>query len=237
VPLIDDSPSKPTLNVSNPDLVPTAEQVLELGKSGLIGYMEMATYWGRGMPIQEDVPLVADYFNLDEMVGDPSLYGIVTFPAGDAGMPISYRTNSSFIFSHAAFPEACYAWLRELSRHPELYEGMPAYHSVIESPTLEAVYGKTDAETFKFFAEMMDAPSALFIRPNGLEPGENIFLARAFDRYVLEDGDLAVELPLAAELIEAYRVCYDPQYDPVDCLLKTDPTIRDEIPNSLLGGR
>ena len=64
-----------------------------------------------------------------------------------------------------------------------------------------------------------------------------MFLARAFDRYVLEDADLEAELQHASELIEVYRACYEESQDTLTCLLETDPTIRDHIEDRILGDR
>jgi hypothetical protein len=55
---------------------------------------------------------------------------------------------------------------------------------------------------------------------------------------VLEDADLAAELRLGAELTETLRGCLaQPDADLLDCLLDTDPTIRENIPAHVLGDR
>lgn len=233
---IDYSTEPPTLHLTDPDVVDAIRQVLDLAKSGLIDYQPMTTFFGNGPLIPADAPIVSDQLRNSSTDRASMGYELTTFPLGSDNTPISFYTNSSFIFSDAPYPEACYRWLREITRHPELFEAMPAYHSMIDNPVTEAVHGETEIATFRRFADMMESPDRVFIRSYGLGTGESMFMTRAFDRYVLEDADLEAELALAQELTLAYQACSPGRnINVLECLFEVDPTIRDNIPARILG--
>lgn len=235
---VDYSTEPPTLHLTDPDVIDAIRQVLDLAKSGLIDYQTMATFFGVGIGtlIPANAPMVSDQLN-SSLIDRASMgYELTTFPLGSDNTPISFYTNSSFIFSDAPYPEACYRWLREITRHPELFEAMPAYHSMIDNPVTSAVHGETEIATFRRFADMMESPDRVFIRSYGLGIGVSLFMNRAFDRYVLEDADLEAELALAQELTLAYQDCSPGRNaNLLECLLEVDPTIRDNIEARILG--
>lgn len=235
---VDYSTTPATLRFTDQETISSIRQVLDLAKEGLVAYQPMATYFYTGSTPSYSPPLIAlQLFEIDSSF-DSSQYGTVSFPTGQETIPVSFYSTSSFIFSHALYPEACYDWLREITRHPELFPGMPAYFSVINNQGNGVIYDETEVSTFRRYADMINAPDHVFISPFGLGHGEALFMDRAFDRYVLEDADLQSELALAQELTLAYRACMSiAERDAVDCLLETDPTIRDNIPTNVLGGR
>jgi len=234
---IDYTTSPPTLHLTDENSVIVIRQVLDLAKSGLIDYQPMATFFGSGRSQTETAPLrseqLIDISSLDNLAG----YGLVAFPRGAESTPLSYYATSGFIFDHAPYPEPCYQWLREITAHTELFFGMPVYHSVIGNAATAAMYGETGVATFEQFAVMMEASNRVFIKPFGLGVGESMFMGRAFDRYMLEDADLEVELALAQDLTALYRVCAAENPNTIDCLLETDATIREQIEPRLLGNR
>lgn len=235
---VDYATSPPTVRLTNENVVPVVRQVLDLARLGLIEYPPMATFFGSGSSPSYSPPLITEQLRDLTSADDLDRYGLVTFPIGTETTPISFYTTSGFIFAHALQPEVCYRWLREITRHPELFQGMPAYHSVIDDPVTQSIYGESGITTFRHFADMMEAPNRVFIRSFGLGTGDSMFMVRAFDRYVLEDADLEAELALAQELTTAYRACISAgDKDMVDCLLETDPTIRESIPPYVLGDR
>jgi ABC-type glycerol-3-phosphate transport system substrate-binding protein len=235
---IDYSTTPPTLHINDEAVVPVIQQVLDLGKNNLIAYQPMATFFGSGGSSATPPALTADYLSDFGGISDDGRFGVVTFPVGTELIPVSYYTSSGFIFAHAQYPEACYRWLREIAQHPELFEGMPADTTIINDPATQALYGENVVATFNQFASLMSAPNHVFIASAGLGNGLTLFLARAFDRYVLEDADLATELRTAADLTEVLRACVDaPDADLIQCLLDADPTIRENIPAHVLGDR
>ncbi len=234
---VDYTTSPPTLRLIDKEVVSVAQQVLDLAKSGLIGYVPMATFFGNGASPSSPPPLMVVQLSDPNSANSSNSYSLVTFPIGTNTTPISFYTTSGFIFAHAAQPEVCYHLLREITRHPELFEGMPAYHSVIDSSTSQAIYGEDGIATFQRFADLMEAPNRVFIRSYGLGIPESLFMNRAFDRYVLDGADLEAEMALAQELTAAYRTCTLSNDDIVDCLLEADPTIRENLPRDVLGNR
>lgn len=225
----------PTLLFTDQDVVSTIREVLDLAKSGLIYYQPMATFFG-----YSETPSYSPAIQTTEFSGlwdIPDNYGFVTYPNG-TNTPISFRVKHGFIFAHTLHPEGCYQLLREITRHPELFESMPAYHSVINDPVTQVIYGETGVGTFLRFSYMMEASDRVFVRMSGLDIGERMFMGRAFDRYVLEDLDIEEELRLAQDLIVAYRTCMENNdQDTIGCLLEADPAIRENIPSHVLGDR
>ncbi|MBZ0296269.1 MAG: extracellular solute-binding protein, partial [Anaerolineae bacterium] len=234
---VDYNTTPSTLHLTDPEVIAAVRQVLDLAKAGYIHYQPMSTFFGSGASPDYAPALLNEQLS-DVNEGEMEAYGLVTFPVGTQTTPVSFYSTSAFIFASAPHPEACYRWLREITRHPELSQAMPVYHSVIQAPTTQAIYGDTGVVAFQRFAEMMEAPDHVFIRSFGLGVGESMFMNRAFDRYVLEDADLEAELALAQTLTETYRACAAPEdSDVLDCLLATDPTIRENIPARILGNR
>lgn len=234
-PPIDYSTTPPTLNLTDPVVIDAARQAFDLAKSGLVQYQKMATFFGSGSSPSYTPALISD--RMSDFGASDARYGLVTFPVGTETTPISFYTSSSFIFSHAPYPEPCYRWLREITRHPELINGMPAYHSVIAAQETQAVYGESGIATFRRFAELMEATNRVYVSRAGLGNGNSMFVGRAFDRYVLEDADLETEMALAQALTETLYTCSEDNPDLIDCLLAADPTIRDHIEARILGNR
>lgn len=237
---IDYTTRPPTLHLADETVVPAIRQVLDLAKAGLIHYAPMGTFFGQRHQAKIPPAIIVDNlgFPTDLVYTDAASHGMVTFPVGVDFTPASYYTTYGFVFSHALYPEACYRWLREITRHPELFEGMPAYRSVINAPESQAVYGESGIATFNRFADLMDAPNSVLVNSGSLGNPGWIFMGRAFDRYVLEDADLEIELALAVQLTEDFRACTaEDGADWIDCLLTADPTIRENIEPRILGNR
>jgi ABC-type glycerol-3-phosphate transport system substrate-binding protein len=222
---IDYSTEPPSLHLADEAVIPVVQQVLDLGKSGLIDYQVMTTFFGYGQLLDYRPALIADYLRLETF--NPETTGFVSFPEGIEQSPVSFYTESSFIFADAQYPEACYRWLREITRHPELYRAMPAYHSLLDTPSTQVLFGETGVAAFQRIAAMLEAPNRVLVRNMMVD---ELFVTRAYDRYVLEDADLATELQNAVVLTEAYWHCMETsEGDIFACLLEADPSIREVI--------
>ncbi len=232
---IDYSTTPPTPNLTDETVIASVQQVFDIPKNGLSTYYPTATFFGYAQPATETPALIIDTFNFGESI-NLEHYGYVNFPDGLETTPISFGTAQSFIFANEQHPEACYRWLREISRHPELFTAMPAYHSVINSNTTRAVYGDSGVATFESIAMRLEAPNQVSIGLMG--SGVNMFLGRAFDRYVLEDADLVTELELAQGYITDFYACHNEINDINEifwqCLYQIDPTIFELIEDRLI---
>lgn len=232
---IDYSTEPPTLHLADEANVPIIQQVLDLAKTDLISYERLSRFFGTATPPDYKPALVSNnLWLLDDFA--PQIQGLVSFPRGTDSMPVSFWLSYSFIFADAQYPEACYRWLREINRHPELYYGMPSYHSLLDTSITQAIYGESGVRSFQNIAAMMEDPKRVFIPSDSIGTGTSMFISRAYDRYVLEDADLASELQKAVEFTEAHWHCMEETGDLIGCLLEADPTIRENLDSRLVAG-
>jgi ABC-type glycerol-3-phosphate transport system substrate-binding protein len=81
--------------------------------------------------------------------------GVAPMPA----MPESSETiywsseNGHYITSQAEDPQACWDWIKFLSKQPSAFPGIPARRSVVESPEWEAFIGPEDAAVYRLAQE------------------------------------------------------------------------------------
>lgn len=227
---IDYSTEIPTPYLIDEAVIASVQQVLDLPKNGLSTYYPAATYFGYGQPASQSPAIIIDTFRSGD---DNNRYGYVNFPRGINTTPMRYATTQSFIFADEEHPEACYLWLREISRHPELFDSMPAFHSIIESEVSRTIYGESGVATFQDIATRFEDPNQIFI--GSLESGAHMYLARAFDRYVLENADLQTELELAQVYITEFYACAgSSNTDTFRCLNEVDSTIFELIEERII---
>jgi hypothetical protein len=88
---------------------------------------------------------------------------------------------------------------------------MPAFQSQIDSPALAAAQGEDIVEFYRQYASTMQAPNSVQFSSSGSSSIsgwiEQIWFNQALDRYVLEDGDLQVDLAEAETMINSFREC------------------------------
>ena len=225
---IDTRTSPATINFTDPVTVNAIQQVLDLARDGYIEYNALAQPGGRFdvnvlVGGSEDADAIYthtlsafSFFTvLDEegMIAQDA-YQFVPYPRGTQYAPITFDIGTAYISANAADPEACYRWLSTLSRQPDLFSAMPARQSLItdpaitasQDPNLTAVYSQIDAILND--STVLVGQSAF--RPGAGSPGsiwQQFWLNRAFDRYVLEDADLAAELATAEQFTRDYLQC------------------------------
>jgi hypothetical protein len=135
------------------------------------------------------------------------------YPTGSQYNGISYDIGTGYISANAQNPDACYRWLTYVSERPDLLGAMPARRSIINNGQISASQGETVTAVYNQIDALLQNPNTIsFPSPLGSigSPGDllvQIWLYRAFDSYVLEDGDLEAELQEAETLSKAYQGC------------------------------
>ncbi len=250
----------PTINFTDPAAVDAIRQVLDLAKNGYIGYQALV---GRNFfsgdlksPITDDVFANYSYRLMNRLnpTGQDS-YRVTNFPHGSQYIPVAYEVGAAYIQNYAQSPDACYDWISYLAKRPDLLGGMPVRLSQINDPTITTSMGEDISAVYKGFAETFQNPNTLtFPGPYGAPDGnfsafvEPLWLNRAFDRYILESGDLDHDLSEAETFAKAYRECastipaVDLQADLAtedgaqeyyrkfaDCAIKVDPTMKEQF--------
>ncbi|MBZ0295123.1 MAG: extracellular solute-binding protein [Anaerolineae bacterium] len=206
----------PAINFTNPASVEAIRQVLDLAKSGLIEYNQLGTGSGPGRAIFSigggDSASAITTFSLNALnilqnrQDGATNFGLTTYPSGSQYTPIAYDIGTGYISANTQSPDACYSWLKTISRHTELFSAMPASRSLATTldPQTANLYDQVD--------NILQQPGVIEM-PSGFGNARTIWpqnwLNRAFDRYVLEDADLDLELSQAEAYAKEYQTCID----------------------------
>ncbi len=212
----------PTVNFTDPATVEAIRQVLDLAKSGVIQYQPLdfvtaGVMSGGGHDL--NVPIYS--ISLGQQTDTRPQFRPIMFPQGTY-TPVSYAMGTAYISANAADPNACYRWIRALAQQPHLLGGMPAQHSRAADPLIATTQGADVAAFYQAFEAALQAPTTVEFPAHRLTSGtyfgllDSYWLGRAFDRYVLENADLASELQDAELITRAYQDCIAaiPPYDP-----------------------
>lgn len=239
-------------------------EVLDLAKEGLIDYQELVSNSG-GMYMNEvtmfDSILMPNDWRLDnrgEEFGQP--HRVVMFPSGADFTPVSYTLAVAFISAQSPAADACYRWLSFIANRPELLGGMPARSSAFEA-SLDFINDGEDVVQFyrEFDAALRDGNALIMPQAYGnstdnvaISIGDylaTLWLYKAFDNYVLNDGDLETEL-LAGQALQAdFATCIegipvmtyaefgqdrqeefeDYYFQFVECAVAVDPDLREQF--------
>lgn len=250
----------PTVNLTDPATVDAVRQVLDLAKAGYIGYQELS---GRGAftldaktsPLSDDVFSLSSFRLMNRANPDgQDGYRLANYPQGSQYTPMAFGVGAGYIQSNAQSPEACYNWIVQLAKRPDLLGGMPARISLVNDPTLNAAQGDDVTAFYQTFVATIQRPDTV-VFPSQYGAADNDFgsyleplwLNRVFDRYVSGDGDLATDLAEAQTFIDGYRACaggitisnpnfmatqeeingYYRQFG--DCAIAVDPSMKSEL--------
>ncbi|HWQ14546.1 MAG TPA: extracellular solute-binding protein [Roseiflexaceae bacterium] len=141
---------------------------------------------------------------------------------GDAATPNDVRVSGMYIAAGAQAPEACWAWLRYLSRDTSLLDGaFPARRSLAESPEFLARAQPGAAEVYAAYRAALDRPPA----SSGENPEAQIdpyWFFRAVDR-AIQGGNLEQELAEAQRLTEQHLDCVRDGGGRAECAQAVDP--------------
>jgi multiple sugar transport system substrate-binding protein len=221
--------SPPTLNFTDPATVAAIQQVLDLAKDGYIHYTQLAgdtlvTAFGGGGGDQTPIYTQAlSGFNFGGPSADNAddTYRLTTYPTGNQYNAVTYGIGTAYVSATSQNAEACYRWLSTLSRHPELFTGMPARVSFLDDPAVTATQKPDETAFYKQYAALLANPNTVSF-PSLLSDSspQNFLIQRwidkAFDNYVLHDGDLTADLETAQTFIQAFVDCTAsiPPFDP-----------------------
>jgi ABC-type glycerol-3-phosphate transport system substrate-binding protein len=252
----------PTINFTDPANVEAIRQVLDLAKDGYIKYQQLATLTGgfgggevASLIYNDTLNQLSFRFNTDSE--GENVYRLTTFPAGTQYTPVAYDIGTAYISATSQNPEACYRWISKIAQNPDLFGAMPARRSQINDPSAASLQGEDLSAFYNTIDQQLQAPNTLeFPSPAGGGADASavgnfiiqIWMNRAFDRYVLEDGNLDLELADAEMFAKAYGDCIAgiPPYDPasmtsiqdqinyfrqyLECATKVDPSLASFFP-------
>ncbi|MBZ0310036.1 MAG: hypothetical protein K8I82_28505, partial [Anaerolineae bacterium] len=252
---IDYRTSPPTINFTDPTTVIAIQQVLDLARAGYIQYEGLSVEGQQGGGVimitigaRNDASPISTQslgmFRFGPPGMDQPASQWAVYPRGSLYIPISYDMGTAYVSATAQNPAACYRWISTIARRQDLFSNMPARHSLVNDPALAAAQGENAAAVYRDIAAIMEDPNSVtFPTPFGGGDLGNAMLRtwlnRAFDAYVLEDGDLVAELAEAETYTRAFQECIAsvPPLDPTasdpreyfqqyrDCATRVDPTL------------
>lgn len=245
----------PTIKFTDPATVQAIRQVLDLARNGYIKYTSLGNVGGimvftasKRSPIttRSLLPPGARINTTGSDTPDP--YKPVPYPKGTQYNVLSYGIDTAYISAKAQNPEACYRWISMIGQHPELFNAMPARRSLINSQSTATVQGAQTVTVYNQIDALLKDPKTVSF-PSLFQGGASQvgflvqhWLYQAFDKYVLQNGDLEVALKDAETYAQAFMQCtatisaYDPsstqtaddynkQY--LACAVKVDPRLKD----------
>ena len=217
----DYSVDPPVVNLTDPSSVDAIRQVLDLAREGYIHYQPVGITGAGTIVDVEESALYPDSIGFRGVTGaDDETFKIATFPTGNQFSAAVYAISSAYISASSQNPEACYRLISFLDRRAELLNEMPARRSQIDDPVLAAAQGDEAVAFFRQYATLLERPSTVIYPSTAAQSVEasllTLWSGRAFDRYVLEDADLEVELEEAQLLSSGYLNCTVdiPAFDP-----------------------
>lgn len=202
--LFDTSTTPATLDFTSPESISAVRQILDLIKEDLIEYDRLgdsagfdfvAIDGGEFSNLQANNFL--GFFN-DEL-------GILPYPNGTQYTPIVLGVGAGLISRESAHPEACYRWLSFLANHPSAFTDMPALLNTLDQPEVQTAFGEDRLAVFQTVADQARQSNA--INPIVWDPIIMVWLNRAFDAYVFDNGDLEAELDDAQQQTQTYVDC------------------------------
>ncbi len=252
--------SPPTINFTDPTVIDAIRQTLDLAKEGYIGYSSLFNNLVFNAvseaSITDDVLSIPNWRLQERTNPDSELVPLhlANYPQGSQYTPVAFSVGTAYIKNTSQSPDACYQWISEIAKRPDILGGMPARISQVNDPLLTTALGDEVAGIYQDFLDTFQNPNTLtfpspyggpdFNLSNYVEP---LWLNRAFDRYVLEDADLETELAAAESAVTAYRECasvipitvlttqsseeeataYYKQF--ADCAVLVDPTMKEQF--------
>lgn len=262
---MDYATTPPSMNFTDPATIEAIRQVLDLAKDGYIDYEPLATLGGGFFGGSAEYLIYNDTLNqlsfrlnstAEETEDSSHAYGLTTFPTGTQYTPVAYDIGTAYISATSQNPEACYRWISKIAQNPDLFGAMPARRSQINDPNAATLQGEDLSAFYGIIDHQLQAPNQVeFPSPLGSADASavgsfiiQIWMNRAFDRYVLEDGNLDLELADAQMFAQAFSDCIAliPAYDPasmtsisdqiayfrqyLECATKIDPSLASFFP-------
>ncbi len=243
---VDYRTSPPTFNFTDENAITALQQVLDLAKGGYLKYKELAADSLTAFAIGgagNTSPIYTESLNGFQFgaatQSDNNPYRLTTYPTGSSFNGATYSIATAYVSATSQNPEGCYRWLSTLSRHPELFSGMPARMSLLDDPTVVASQKPDETAFYKQFAALLQDPNTISFPSLLSEASPSSFLIerwidKALDNYILRDGDLSADLATAQTYVQGFYECtaalspedQKDQLKYVQCATKVDPSLK-----------
>jgi len=214
---IDFRTTPPTVKFTDPSSAAAIQQVLDLARNGDIRYSALGVFDSQSMVAAPDnttavYPALVNSFHR-KLPRDAAPDVSVLFPHGQQYNGAAYNLGAGYISAQSQNPEACYRLISMLARHPELFSAMPARHSLLTDSTFTASTDPNVLALYNAFDVLLQDPHTVPLEAGGIRnPIASSYmiehwLFEAFDRYVLDGGDLTAALQDAQTKASAFVTC------------------------------
>jgi ABC-type glycerol-3-phosphate transport system substrate-binding protein len=234
---VDYSTTPPAYDLTDASTLNAIRQVLDLAKDDRLFYDQLYSESNRGFSMGGggggggNNPLMQPAVNLATQVNvfsneisnrinnqgiRESLYEFRSFPAGQGRLPVSFTVTAGVISANTALQQECYNFISALSADPTLFYGMSARASTLADPALDSLLPADVVTFYREYADRLmteDLVNVPFFDISGKSQIAQLWMNRAFDRYVLDDADLDAELTQAQANIDAFYDCAAPISD------------------------
>src|SRR5258706_2578909 len=207
------------INFPDPKTVDALRQVLDLAKQGYIKYtplggnqFDITPFPGTGILTQDSLGAFA--FRLPGSAsGKDDKHNLMLYPKGTDFAAVTYGLGTAYISAKSQTPEACYRFISTISRNVKLFSAMPVRRSMVNDPVLATVQNPDTVALYKQIDTLLQDPNTVAIpmlsllNSGSVDVLYNLWLYRAFDTYVLKDGDLDVALKDAETQAKTFQEC------------------------------
>jgi ABC-type glycerol-3-phosphate transport system substrate-binding protein len=200
----------PKVNFTDAATVKVIKKVLDFSKiDKTMWYFQL--YYEQGGGGGDVSDMAAYIIQFDGLSTFPGLYnnGLGNLPTGQFST-VSYDVGAMYISAKTAYPEACYRWMNTVSKHPELFTGMPAQTSMLDNSRLLASQGARAVSFYKLYSRIANQSATIYIPLRGSLVVDFPFrqwLDESFDAYVLRNETLEVALQKAQDYAVQYQAC------------------------------
>lgn len=210
------------ISIVQSNLVLSAEQqTLDLVKSGAIKYhqlvKDLSELYSNGSDHPPMVSVQLTPFTQHRILsvaGTNNSYQYVLYPNAIDHKVVVYGLGAGRIDKDSAHPEACYRWFRFMASHPELFQSMPASRSQLNNSTLAAVQGSQLITLYHYVDNLLATQGVVSIPAYNNRMADwiiNFWLSEAFDKYLIDGGDLKGAISDAALMAQTFLTRCDNQ--------------------------
>lgn len=222
-----------TIDFTSPETVNAIQQFLSLADEGKIEFSTGGGFGGGGGGQNAGVPLYSGILNAIPFGfgggggGGNNQAGIVTFPQGFDYNVAAFDIATAYISATAQYPEACYRFISFAAQATNIFDSMPARHSLINSPSLQQEQGEATVAFYQSMATLIEQSNTIVLPANidftSGAFGVTTWLFQVFESYLNDEViDLEADLAQAQQTTQDYLTCVQ-AIPPIDVAAGIEP--------------
>jgi ABC-type glycerol-3-phosphate transport system substrate-binding protein len=225
-----------TIDFTSPVTVNAIQQFLNLAYDRKIEFSTQGGFGGGGNQDTTEIPMYSNIMNAIPGGGlnggggqATNEAGVVTFPQGFEYNAVAFDLATAYISSSAQNPEACYRFISYVAQSTNIFESMPARHSLINSNDLFVTQGESTVNFYRELATLIEQPNTVIL-PANIDAttgafGVTTWLFDVFTNYLNDEIiDLEADLMDAQQTTNDYLRCVEsiPMIDEIQGITPQD---------------